>query len=210
MLKLFFATRNSEIDFHSLQNQVSKGDQQAFARLYGLFNKRLLAFSISLVHSPEIAEEVVEDVFVKLWANRSEAAAIRNLAVYLYVAVKNQSLNRLSSIAKDLHKQPFDSLDPGVEAFRDDPHDLMVTAEMLAKMNQVIDQLPPRCKMIFKLIREDGLRYKEVSEILNISVKTIDAQMAIAIKRICEALGVQRHVLKTPQNQDIQKNLKKS
>ena len=63
---------------------------------------------------------------------------------------------------------------------------------MLTRMNRAIENLPPRCKMIFKLIREDGLRYKEVAEILNISVNTIDVQMAIAVKRISEALGIKK------------------
>jgi RNA polymerase sigma-70 factor (ECF subfamily) len=58
----------------------------------------------------------------------------------------------------------------------------MITSEMIARMQRVIENLPPRCKTIFKLIREDGLKYKEVAEILNISVNTIDAQMAIAVK----------------------------
>jgi RNA polymerase sigma-70 factor (ECF subfamily) len=66
----------------------------------------------------------------------------------------------------------------------------MITREMMDKMNAAIEALPPRCKMIFKLVREDGLQYKEVGEILHISVKTIDAQMAIAVKRICAAVGL--------------------
>jgi RNA polymerase sigma factor (sigma-70 family) len=68
----------------------------------------------------------------------------------------------------------------------------MITAEMMHKMQAAIDALPPRCKMIFKLIREDGLRYKEVAEILNISVNTIDAQMAIAVRKICQSLQIDK------------------
>jgi RNA polymerase sigma-70 factor (ECF subfamily) len=63
---------------------------------------------------------------------------------------------------------------------------------MMDRMQQAVETLPPRCKMIFKLIREDGLKYKEVSEILNISVNTIDVQMAIAVKKICTALHIQK------------------
>jgi RNA polymerase sigma-70 factor (ECF subfamily) len=68
----------------------------------------------------------------------------------------------------------------------------MITAEMMTRMRQAIDSLPPRCKIIFKLIREDGLKYKEVAEILNISVNTIDVQMAIAVKKICMALHIEK------------------
>jgi len=68
----------------------------------------------------------------------------------------------------------------------------MITAEMMRKMHDAIDELPPRCKMIFKLIREDGLKYKEVAEILNISTNTIDVQMAIAVKKLCTALQLEK------------------
>jgi RNA polymerase sigma-70 factor (ECF subfamily) len=59
-------------------------------------------------------------------------------------------------------------------------------------MQKAVDDLPPRCKMIFKLVREDGLKYKEVAQILTISVNTIDVQMAIAVKRICTALQLEK------------------
>jgi RNA polymerase sigma-70 factor (ECF subfamily) len=64
----------------------------------------------------------------------------------------------------------------------------MITKEMLQKIKQAADSLPPRCKLIFKLVREDGLRYSEVAEILSLSVKTIDAQMVIAVSKIREAV----------------------
>ena len=189
---VFLKDRNSELDLQSLQEKIAYGDQSAFAALYGLFQRRLIAFSNSLVHSKEIAEEVVEDAFVKLWTRRSSISEIENLAVYLYVAVKNLSLNKLSERAKQLISRPFDDIETEVEAISDDPYSLLITAEILSKMNKAVDELPPRCKIIFKLVREDGLRYKEVAEILNISVNTIDAQMAIAVKRLCLAMGVHK------------------
>ena len=105
---------------------------------------------------------------------------------------KEESLNRLSQKARELIAAPYDYLDTTIDEFATDPYDLMITSEMMARMQQVIETLPPRCKMIFKLIREDGLRYKEVAEILNISVNTIDVQMAIAIKKICLALQIEK------------------
>ena len=68
------------------------------------------------------------------------------------------------------------------------PEDILITAEMYRKLQEAVEALPPRCKMVFKLVREDGLRYKEIAEILNISVNTIDVHMAIAVKRIAAAL----------------------
>jgi RNA polymerase sigma factor (sigma-70 family) len=69
----------------------------------------------------------------------------------------------------------------------------LVTAEMMKRMQQAVDNLPPRCKMIFKLVREDGLKHREVAEILNISLNTVDVQMAIAIRKICTELNVSRN-----------------
>ncbi|MBS1654555.1 MAG: RNA polymerase sigma-70 factor [Bacteroidetes bacterium] len=160
--------------------------------MYVYFDKKLVHFASNLVRSREIAEEIVEDVFVKVWNNRTTIGEIDNLSVYLYVAVKNQALNTLSQKAKDLVSAPFDYLDIASPDLASNPYDLMITSEMMGRMQQAIELLPPRCKMIFKLIREDGLKYKEVSAILNISVNTIDAQMAIAVKKICESLNIRR------------------
>ena len=183
---------NTTVQLKELQERVAAGDESAFTQLYLHFGKRLILFGSSLVRSREIAEELVEDVFVKLWAKRGHITQIDNLTVYLYVAVKNKALNKLSQKAMELIAAPFDFLDTSIDEFATDPYDLMITAEMMGRMQGVIETLPPRCKMIFKLIREDGLRYKEVAEILNISVNTIDVQMAIAVKKICAALHIKK------------------
>lgn len=182
----------TSIQANELQRMIAEGDELAFTQLYLHFNKKLMQFAVSLVKSREIAEEVVEDVFVKLWANRSGVTSIENITVYLYVAVKNRSLNSLSQKAKELIVAPFDYLDTVVHEFAADPHELMITSEMMNSMHHAVETLPPRCKIIFKLIREDGLKYKEVAEILNLSINTIDAQMAIAVKKICDALHIEK------------------
>jgi len=184
--------QHNSVQLRELQIKVAKGDENAFTQLYLHFGKKLILFGISLVRSKEISEELVEDVFVKLLANRHTITSIENITVYLYVAVKNKALNKLSQKANELIAAPFDYLDTTLNEFAADPYDLMITSEMMDRMHQVIETLPPRCKMIFKLIREDGLRYKEVAEILNISVNTIDAQMAIAVKKICAALHIEK------------------
>jgi RNA polymerase sigma-70 factor (ECF subfamily) len=183
---------DTTVPFNLLQERVARGDENAFTQIYLRFGKRLILFGTSLVRSREIAEELVEDVFVKLWSNRQHITEIGNLTVYLYVAVKNKALNKLSQKATELIAAPFDFLDTSIDEFAPDPHELMITTEMMTRMQTVIEALPPRCKMIFKLIREDGLKYKEVAEILNISVNTIDVQMAIAVKKICTALHIKK------------------
>lgn len=179
------------MDLFTIQQLICQGDEKALGTLYGLYARRLLHFANLITHSPELSEEVVEDVFVKLWAQKQKAAQIENLAVYLYVAVKNTALNAISRKARELMHAPFDDLGVEIRLGADsDPHNLLVTSELLQRMQQAVNTLPPRCRMIFKLVREDGLRHREVAEVLNISIHTVDAQMAIAIKKICDILQV--------------------
>jgi RNA polymerase sigma-70 factor (family 1) len=177
-----------------IQQGIYAGNEQCLAELYNVFSKRLHHFARVITRSPEVAEEIVEDVFVKLWSNRHRINEVENLTVYLYVAVKNRSLNAISQKATDLIKAPFDDLDIEAGQMVSDPYNLLVTAEMMKRMQQAVDNLPPRCKMIFKLVREDGLKHREVAEILNISINTVDVQMAIAIKKICAELQINRTV----------------
>lgn len=181
-----------------IQQGIYAGKEQSLAELYQVFSKRLHHFARVITRSPEVAEEIVEDVFVKLWSNRHRINEVENLTVYLYVAVKNRSLNAISQKASELIKAPFDDLDIEAAQVVSDPYNLLVTAEMMKRMQQAVDNLPPRCKMIFKLVREDGLKHREVAEILNISHNTVDVQMAIAIKKICSELQVDRTAKRQP------------
>ena len=181
----------------AIQDAICKGHEPALTELYRLFSRRLLHFARVITRSPEVAEEIVEDVFVKLWTNRARIPEVENLTVYLYVATKNQALNAVSQKARALIQAPFDDLDIETAQIVADPYTELVTAEMMQKMQQAVDSLPPRCKIIFKLVREDGLKHREVAEILNISLNTVDVQMAIAIKKICTALNIDRNLKQT-------------
>ena len=171
-----------------LLDLVSVGDQTAFRKLYAHFYKRLFQFALALVKIRESAEEIVEDVFVRIWQQRENLQAIKNLRIYLYTATKNSSLNFLSQKARQSITEPFDHIHVRLDDSAITPEQILITAEIHQKIQKAVEALPPRCKMIFKLVREDGLKYREISEILNISVNTIDAQMAIAVKRITLAI----------------------
>jgi RNA polymerase sigma-70 factor (family 1) len=184
--------RKSEIFSDSylinLQQQAAAGNENAFKEIYISFYKRLYQFALAIVKTKESAEEITEDVFIKVWQQKENLASIKNLRVYLYTSTKNTSLNYLSKKARDSITHPFDSINIGLSESILTPEQIMITAEMYNKIQQAVEALPPRCKMIFKLVREDGLQYKEISSILNISVNTIDVQMAIAVKKIATAL----------------------
>jgi RNA polymerase sigma-70 factor (family 1) len=168
--------------------QIAAGDQAAFRQVYAHFYRRLYQFALAIVKTHESSEEIVEDVFIRIWQQRAGLPAIQNLRVYLYTATKNTSLNYLSKMARESITEPFDHIHVGLSGSSITPEQVLLTAEMYRKVQEAVDALPPRCKMIFKLVREDGLRYKEIAGILNISVNTIDAQMAIAVKRIATTL----------------------
>lgn len=174
-----------------LLHLISTGNQAAFRQLYSHYYKRLFHFALSLVKIRESAEEIVEDVFVRIWQQKESISNIRNIRVYLYTATKNASLNYLSQKARQNITEPFDHIHIELNDSGTTPEQILITAEIHQNIQKAVDALPPRCKMIFKLVREDGLRYKEIAEILNISVNTIDAQMAIAVKRITMAIGPQ-------------------
>lgn len=175
------------MDFAKLQCQVAVGDTRAFRVIFDALFTNLTKFSISFVQSKEAATEIVDELFVRLWSHRKEIEQINDLRVYLYTATKNASLNYIAKKAKQIETEPYENLNVQI-ADGVSPEQLMITKEILQKIKYAVDGLPPRCKLIFKLVREDGLRYAEVAEILSLSVKTIDAQMVIAVSRIRESV----------------------
>jgi len=159
---------------------------KAYKRLYELLSEGLYRFSYSMVRSAEVAEEIVSDVFIKVWQMRSKLAEIDNLRVCLYTIARNFSLNYLSRNA-DSRVIGLDHLDNATPVEGNSPADLCISADLANQMRRIVQQLPPQCRMIFQLVREEGLRYKEVAAILDISPYTVRNQLSIAIQKIGEA-----------------------
>jgi RNA polymerase sigma-70 factor (family 1) len=162
-------------------------DQAAFKELYQQQVFRLFQFAFSFVKQRQAAEEIVNDVFLKLWQQRHTLHKISNVQVYLYVAVKHTALNYLRAGA------PWQQIDlDAVEVqhfhFNMEAEQLLLTNELKKAITAAVNQLPPRCKLIFKLVKEDGLSYKEVAAILDVSVKTVDTQLTIALKKLEQTL----------------------
>lgn len=162
-------------------------DQQAFRELYRLLFFRLYQFAFSYLKEKQQAEEVVNDVFLELWNKRRNLSEIRNINVYLYVSIKNSSLNRLRRLRKPA-PMALEDLELKHICLSINPEAGLVTKELQYKVQAAIEALPPRCKLIFKLVKEDGLSYKEAADILDVSVKTVDAQLYIALKKLSVSL----------------------
>jgi len=177
----------NKTEIQSCLLKISQDNGQAFKELYRHYFLRLFRFCMGIVHQKESAEEIVHNVFMKLWEKRAHLSTIENPDVYLYVAVKNNSLDYLS---KSRLKETVDisTISHDYLVFNLDPEQMMITGEMQTTIRQAIEQLPPRCKHIFCLVKEDGLKYKDVAAILNISIKTVESQMAIAMKKLMSAV----------------------
>ncbi len=179
-------------------------DQAAYKKLFILLHSRLKQFAYSILKSQEEAEELVSDLFIKLWEKRSQLTTIESPILYFYTTAKNLAFNRISKQKRQQNMPPEEWL-VQMNSIYFNPERLMMTEEMMRQIRDAINNLPPRCRVIFKLVKEDGLKYKEVAELLQLSVKTVEAQMAIALRR----LGKHMH-LEVKQLSQNPLNLKKS
>lgn len=178
-------------DISDLQKRIAlHNDERALEALYLLLYPSLTRFAVSFVIQAPVAEEIVEDVFIKLWENRIKLPGITNLKVYLFVAVKNRSLNYLNRKSRDIIAY-IETYPVDISASDETPENALMTKEMYAQINAAVNALPPKCKLIFQLVREDKLKYKEAAAILGISPRTVDTQMTLATRRIAASIRLQ-------------------
>ncbi|HMG67033.1 MAG TPA: RNA polymerase sigma-70 factor [Chitinophagaceae bacterium] len=163
-------------------------DTQAYKQLFLLFYPSLVSFAVSIIKTKELSEEIVSDVFMKIWEKRHQLDKVENLSYYLFTAVKNKCLNQLHNQKNKTSLEINDSI-LEFKSLYHDPEQKLISAEMINQIQKAIQELPPRCRLIFKLIKEEGLKYKEVAELLQLSVKTIENQMSLAFKKIGTAIN---------------------
>lgn len=180
--------KSNPAEIKAWQERIVYNDQQAFTELFRHFYDRLFHFCVQYVHSHEAAEEIVSDVFVKIWNRRSDLNTVQNLEVYLFVAVKNYSINYLQQYSS-FRIVEIEGTNSAKLVNTIDPERELEWKEILFKLDQVVNTLPEQCRKIFKLVKEEGFKYKEVAEILNISPRTVETQLARAMRRLNEAVG---------------------
>lgn len=141
------------------------------------------------VKSSQIAEELVSDVFFALWENRKQLVEITNFDAYIYRIAKFRVLKYLrdnKTLTVDLDEVPIELF-----AFTETtPEDDYISRELIDALNDAIEQLPTKSKLAFKLVREDGMKYKDAAEHLGISVKTLEAQLTYAMKKIAKIFNI--------------------
>lgn len=178
---------STAIDIVELQLRLAQGDEAAFKALYEYYSPRLFQFAYAIIHSREIAEEIVADVFLQIWQRRVRIGSLENLNWYLYITTRNISY---TYYRRNNRRKNFD-FDEAVLSYYQvyaTPEEILIGQEVLQVINQAINDLPVKCKLIFRLVKEDNLKYREVAELLGLTPKTVENQMGIALKKIHEAI----------------------
>jgi len=171
--------------------KICFGDRQAFEELFHLYYKRLCQFAFLFLHSKELSEEAVSDVFYNVWIKHELLDPGRNIRAFLYTSVRNQAINCLRTTS--VHYQDnINVYELDMESGELSGENKIDRELFHNRLQQAFDELPERCRMIARMYYFDQLEYKEIAEILCISRKTAEAQISIAnhkVKEIFEKYG---------------------
>lgn len=175
-----------------LLKQVAEGSEAAFGRLFELYHRKLGLFVLKLTGNPDMAEEVVQDVFVKLWQQRSGLTTVRNFDTYLFVISRNHTYSLLRKVMAEKRR---------IERWaRDIQHDEETTENEPGHLDELyepiieaaITGLPPQQQKVYRLKKQEGLKYKQIGELMNLSPETVKKHLEAAIRNI--TVYLQTHI----------------
>lgn len=171
----------------ALLTKVAAGDEAAFNKLFDAHKDRLYYYMLKITKSSEVAEEIVMDVFLKLWIGRKLLTEVRHFESFIHKVAYYKALNFLKKVSRQsILKQAYIARMENVTELAAD--ELLINAEVRELLNSAVKQLPPKRKMIYMLSRERGLTHKQIAEALNISVNTVKNNMVSANKSISKYL----------------------
>ena len=162
--------------------RITQGDEEAFGLLFNFYYPKLIQLALAFVPGIVAAQEVVSDLFYKILKNPKTLEHVKEFDNYIFLAVKNQSFTYLK---KNKHRAILDSIHQKEDYILPDyknPENSLLSDELFQLVSKVVNDLPPKRKAIFQLVKEEGKKYKEVAEILGISIKTVELQMSLALK----------------------------
>ena len=177
----------SKQNIMNLLSSVSSDGRGAFERFYNLYYDQVFRFAYYCLGEKEACKEGVSDVFFSIWKSKARLKEIDNIDTYLYITVRNEALRHISR-SNSVNKIQMDQLysfEPEEEAT---PEGMLESQEMRELFNLAIDELPEKCRLIFLMIREEGLSTKEVAKILSIQESTVRVQMKIAVEKLIKRL----------------------
>jgi RNA polymerase sigma-70 factor (ECF subfamily) len=176
--------KNKNIETTIQLNPV-EWDVNTFEKLYDEYYSPLCLFANKYLHDLDLARSLVQELFVDLWLKREKLTVNGgSVKFYLFKAVRNRSVDYLRTLKKSVRLSDIS------ESSLDSPFiDKLEEAELNDRVNQSINELPEKCREIFLLCRFEGLKYSQIAEKLNISVKTVEMQMGIALKKLKDKLS---------------------
>lgn len=176
----------------NIVDAIRLDDRRAFEQVFRESYRPLTAYAFRFVRELPTAENIVQDVFLKLWQNRHQLVITTSLAHYLFRSVRNHSLNHL-----DKTKVRSEYLKMQINRTEDDEDYSAFYPEigLLDKIETAIRALPTKRQEIFRMAREEGLKYREIADQLNLSVKTVETQMTLALKQLRDALKEYHHLV---------------
>ncbi|UKN01076.1 RNA polymerase sigma-70 factor [Paracrocinitomix mangrovi] len=165
-----------------MKTTIANIDIAEYESIFRSHYPELCGFANKYLDDLDASEEVVQQIFVKLWENKSELSIVGSIRSYLFSAVRNGCLNQIKHIKiRETFKEHNQREIEQNAQYADEEMD---ASELELKIKASIDALPEKRKKIFILSRYEGLKYKEIAEKLNISVKTVEHQMGSAIKQL--------------------------
>ncbi|MDP3432496.1 MAG: RNA polymerase sigma-70 factor [Bacteroidota bacterium] len=168
---------------HILFDDIRNGDEVAFNKAFDLYYSRLCFFADKILRDFDLSRSIAQQVFVDLWIKRDKLM-VTSLQSYLYHSVQNSALDVLKR--KKVESRYLATLD---KSETEEMKDLMEEAELADRINKAIQKLPEKCREIFVLCRFEELKYAEIAALLNISVKTVEMQISIALKKLRKELS---------------------
>ena len=169
-----------ELNESQLISQLQRQDESAFEQVFKSHYKNLHAYAFTMLKDEMAAEEMVQNVFYKLWERNQSITISGSIAAYLYRAVNNESLNYLKhlKVRSEHHLFVSHRAEPG----QGSASSRIQLRELQEKLKDALNELPEQCRTVFQLSRFEELRYREIADKLNISVKTVENHMGKALK----------------------------
>ncbi|PXY45963.1 RNA polymerase sigma factor [Flavobacterium hydrophilum] len=170
---------NSGLDQKKLLHELSQGSEPAFTILYNQYKNGVYSIALKITKSTILAEEVVQDVFLKIWQNHENLVDIANFENYLFIISRNHIFDMIKKVAREA-SLPVElnykntTLEDTDTVVKDDQYNVI--------LNQIIDQLPPQQQKIYKMAKMEGLSHQKIGEDLGISTETVKKHMAQALK----------------------------
>lgn len=176
-----------DIDLYGdINEKIRNGDRNAFNAFFRAHYAPMVNFCVRIVCDEDVAEDIVQQSFVRLWEKKEDIVVTVSLKAYLARMVRNAAINYLSR-ERERHKNNVDSDEIG-SILDTGPYNILLGSEIESRLEESLSSMPEKRREVFMLSRYDGLKNKEIAERLNISIKTVEGHMTKALETIRTAL----------------------